>query len=408
LLEVAVNPINVFKLSAKAAPVRAMVLSDLPKPVNCMVLPRGNKPGPGEPAAPVVPRRFIEALSPGGATPFREGSGRMELAQAIVSPQNPLTARVMVNRVWMYHFGEGLVRTPDDLGNNAGEPSHPELLDFLASWFMEEIPASKPGGVAKKAWSIKSLHKAMMLSNAYQQSSWSASRSEYEKLDPANTLLWRANVRRLDFEAFRDSLLVMAGEQYMDRTMYGPPVNLVSEPFSLRRTVYGYIDRGNVPELLNHFDMANPQEPNTRRNSTTVPQQALFLMNSPFTIGIVQKVTKRPDVVAAAARGYREAIRAIYHVVFQRSPTPVEYLKAEQFLKVESERQRGVLQSQRDSLQASALSAEEKLRKDLLNVNRSNYAAIVNRGELVQRVPLTAWETFVQALMFCNEATYLN
>jgi hypothetical protein len=97
LLEVAVNPINVFKLSAKAAPVRAMVLSDLPKPVNCMVLPRGNKPGPGEPAAPVVPRRFIEALSPGGATPFREGSGRMELAQAIVSPQNPLTARVMVD-----------------------------------------------------------------------------------------------------------------------------------------------------------------------------------------------------------------------------------------------------------------------------------------------------------------------
>jgi hypothetical protein len=139
-----------------------------------------------------------------------------------------------------------------------------------------------------------------------------------------------------------------------------------------------------------------------------VPQQALFLMNSPFVIGIVQKVTKRPDVVAAASKGHRAVIKAIYHVVFQRSPSPLEYAKAEQFLQVEAKRQSGVKESQREFLQAAAVSAEEKLKRDLLNVNRSQYAAIINQGELVQRVPLSVWETFVQALMFCNEATYLN
>jgi len=286
--------INELKLTAKGGPVRAMVVEDLPKPKDSPLFIRGNAPKAGEDSS-IVPRRFIEVLSPHGAAPFKEGSGRLELAQAIASRENPLTARVLVNRVWMYHFGEGLVRTPDDLGNQAGQPSHPELLDFLSSWFTEDLGAAKP------AWSVKALHKAIMMSRTYQQSSNTAFRGnsvDYQTMDPSNSLLWHANVRRLDFESFRDSLLSMAGT--LDRsTVGGPSVNITEEPYSFRRSVYGYIDRANISDLLMQFDMAAPDQPNTKRTSTIVPQQALFLMNSPFAAQVVQRVVTRPEVVQA-------------------------------------------------------------------------------------------------------------
>jgi hypothetical protein len=395
-----VNKINELKLTTRGGPVRAMVLEDLPKPIDSPIYPRGNKPK-GDDKITIVPRRFLEVLSAGEApAPFKDGSGRYEMAKAIADKGNPLTARVMVNRVWMYHFGEGLVRTPDDLGNQAGKPSHPELLDFLTSWFTDDYGHSKPG------WSVKGLHKAIMLSNVYQQSSRSPHMSRQKDQDASNSLLWRANVRRLDFEAFRDSLLSMGGT--MDRTLYGPAVNLVSEPYSYRRSVYGYVDRANVPDLLLQFDMAAPLEPNTKRTSTIVPQQALFLMNSPFTVGIAQKVVKRPEVIEAVVnqKNSRAGIMAVFQIVLQRTPSKAEFDMAMNFLQEEAKMQAGVAAATSEGVAKAMKQAEAQLKRDQNGDGKNK--AVVNDGELVQRATLSPWETLVQALMFCNEAAYLN
>ncbi len=398
-----VNEMNEFKLTAKGGPVRAMVVEDLAKPVDSQIYPRGNKPKGGEQAA-VVPRRFIEVLAQGGsATPFKEGSGRYELAQAIASERNPLTARVMVNRIWMYHFGEGLVRTPDDLGNQAGKATHPELLDFLTAWFMDDTGPSKPG------WSVKALHKAIMLSTTYQQDSRTPHLARQQSMDAANSLLWRSNVRRLDFESFRDSMLTMAGT--MDKTMFGPPVNLVSEPYSFRRSVYGYIDRSQVPDLLMQFDMASALEPNTKRTNSIVPQQALFLMNSPFTVAVAQKVIQRAEVLQAFTGGEptlrdRNTIRAIFQIVLQRTPTRDEYEMTLNFLRKEGRMQEGVKAATAKLAEDANKRAQEVL--DRAKNDRSNRKAVMNEGELVQRKAMSPWESLVQALMFSNEAAYLN
>ena len=396
--------INEFKLTARGGPVRAMVVEDLPKPKDSPLFIRGNAPKQGEDTR-IIPRRFIDVLSPNHeATPFKEGSGRFELAQAIASKSNPLTARVVVNRVWMYHFGEGLVRTPDDLGNQAGTPSHPELLDYLSTWFMEDY------GPTKRGWSLKSLHKAIMLSKTYQQSSNTSFRTadiDYVKMDPSNSLLWHYNVRRLDFESFRDSLLSMAGT--LDRgTIGGPSVNITQEPFSMRRAVYGYVDRSNVSDLLMQFDMANPDQPNTKRTSTIVPQQALFLLNSPFIAEIVQNVVKRPEVVEAVARNRdtNAGIVAIFRIVLQRTPTQVEKEMAMKFLINENKFQAAVKSETAQTTAAAAKLAEAALKR--AQNNNGAKKAILNEGELVQRVTFSPWEALVQAIIFSNEAAYVN
>jgi hypothetical protein len=395
-----VNGINMFKLTNQGGPMRAMSVEELPKPVDSPIYPRGNRPASNDPAAiKLVPRRYIEALSPGGAKPFQHGSGRLELAEAIASKNNPLTARVAVNRVWMHLLGEGLVRTPDDLGSRAGRPSHPELLDYLAWWFMQEQPG-------KSAWSTKALLKLIVLSSVYQQSSLSENLQECQKVDPANALLWRANIRRLDFEAFRDSMLSMAG--VLDPAVFGPPVNLVSEPYSRRRSVYGFIDRANLPDLLTQFDFANPNEPNSRRNSTIVPQQSLFLMNSPFTIVVIRYIRQRPEVQAALTRGEDDGIHAIYRVVLQRTPTDLELAKARAFLRVEREAQAEIVRAQRE-LRGKAQQRAEAVLADAQNKSAVDArAAVVNRGQVVERSPLDPWESLVQVLLSCNEAIYLK
>ena len=189
--------------------------------------PRGEAENQGE----LAPRRFLEILSGPNRPVFRNGSGRLELAYSIISPSNPLTARVMVNRIWLHHFGEGFVTTPDDFGNQSAPPSHPELLDYLAARFMED------------GWSVKKMHKLIMLSSVYRQSSENNPR--YAQIDPNNRLLWRANIRRLEFEAVRDSLLALGGN--LDATMGGQSVNLGAPPYSKRRTIYGIVDRHNLP-----------------------------------------------------------------------------------------------------------------------------------------------------------------
>ncbi len=398
--------INELKLTFRGGPVRAMTLEDLPKPKDSPLFPRGNAPKKDDPVK-VIPRRFIEVLSENrDPKPFSNNdSGRFELAQAIANKANPLTARVMVNRVWMYHFGEGFIRTPDDLGNQAGQPSHPELLDFLSSWFMDDYGPQKP------AWSVKALHKAIMLSKTYQQSSNTVFKGTasngYDKVDPSNSLLWRANVRRLDFESFRDSLLSMAG--ILDRsTMGGPSFNVTDEPIVPRRSVYAYVDRAAMPDLLMQFDMANPDQPNTKRTSTVVPQQALFLMNSAFAGLVVQNIVKRPEVVQAVGleRNTDKGITAVFRIVLQRSPTPSERAMALNFLVNENAKQKEAKADSAALTKEAAARAAQKLKSAQNNNNARK--AIVNEGELTQRVAFSPWETLVQALLFANEAAYMN
>ncbi|HEY1377282.1 MAG TPA: DUF1549 and DUF1553 domain-containing protein, partial [Gemmataceae bacterium] len=184
-----VKKVEAFQANSPAAPARAMALADAPQPVQPHVFLRGNPANVG----PAVPRQFLEVLAGPNRKPFTDGSGRLELAKAIADPANPLTARVFVNRVWAQHFGKGLVGTPSDFGLRSDPPTHPELLDHLATFFMDN------------GWSLKKLHRHILLSAAYRQRS--DDRPECHKVDPENAHLWQANRQRLDFEATRDALL---------------------------------------------------------------------------------------------------------------------------------------------------------------------------------------------------------
>ena len=281
------------------------------KPRDSYVFLRGNAGSRG----PTVPRQFLEIFSNGERKPFRNGSGRLELAKHIASDENPLTPRVIVNRVWLHHFGEGIVPTPSDFGLRSEPPSHPELLNYLAARFMEE------------GWSLKKLHRLILLSNVYQQKS--DDNAVFAEIDPGNRFLWRANRRRLDFEAMRDTVLASSGE--IDRKIGGQSVELMTDPSSMRRTVYGWIDRQDVPGVLLNFDFANPDLSNPQRHTTTVPQQALFLMNSPFVIEQARSLVQRADV--SAAKTDEQKIKQLYGILFQREPDRDEIYAGITFLK---------------------------------------------------------------------------
>jgi hypothetical protein len=280
-----------------AAP-RAMAVEDLPQPVPTHVFVRGNPNNPG----PLAPPHFLSCVGGSDDKVFRNGSGRLELARAIIDPENPLTARVIVNRVWMHHFGAGLVRTPSDFGFRGDAPTHPELLDFLAVKFVES------------GWSLKKLHRAIMTSAAYRQAS--ADSEAGRKIDPENQLLWRMNRRRLDIESLRDSMLAAAGR--LDLKAGGVPFPLTAEPSVPRRSVYGFIERGRVPALLSAFDFASPDQHAPMRFVTTVPQQALFFLNSPFVAGQARHLIARPEMSGAASPS--ERIRHLYRFVLGRDP----------------------------------------------------------------------------------------
>jgi hypothetical protein len=291
--------IDQWIIDSKVAPRHAAVLEDRPIQHNPRVFRRGNPANKGE----EVPRRFLTFL--GGQT-FAEGSGRLELARAVASPENPLTARVWVNRVWMNHFGQGLVRTPSDFGLRSEPPTHPELLDWLARRFVAD------------GWSTKNLHRRIVLSQAYRQSS--QDNPAFRLSDPENRLLWRAGRRRLDFEAMRDSFLAVSGR--LDLAVGGKPVPLHRPPFSPRRSLYGFIDRLNVPSVLRVFDFASVDAHSPQRHQTTVPQQALFLMNNPFLVEQARALAARPEVARAADAEAR--VRALYRVLFARAAAEEE------------------------------------------------------------------------------------
>ncbi|MEX0977472.1 MAG: DUF1553 domain-containing protein, partial [Pirellulales bacterium] len=241
-----VKAMEEWRASGPAAPPRAMALEDLPTPIEPRVFVRGNPINLGQ----SVPRQFLRVLCDGPPVPFQQGSGRLELARAIADRRNPLTARVIVNRVWLEHFGSALVRTPSDFGLRSQPPTHPALLDHLATSFIEH------------GWSLKWLHRQIVLSAAYAQTS--AERPECAKIDPENTWLWRTNRRRLDFETTRDALLAVAGR--LDPSLGGPPIKEIFAPAATRRTIYGYIDRLNLPGIFRTFDFPNPDATSPERS----------------------------------------------------------------------------------------------------------------------------------------------
>ena len=323
------------------APPHAMALADGPI-VEPRVFKRGNAGMPGE----SVPRRFIAVLSGGKPEPFKKGSGRLELAEAIASKENPLTARVMVNRVWHHHFGKGLVRTPGDFGVRGDAPTHPELLDWLASRFVGD------------GWSVKKLHRRIMLSAAYQQGSEDDAKSALA--DPENRLVWRMNRRRLDFEATRDSLLCVAGR--LDPAPGGRAVEITAQPFPRRRTVYSFIDRQNLPGVFRTFDFASPDTTSPQRYVTTVPQQALFMMNSPFVIEQVRALVAQPPFQKSPACA--DQVQELYARIFARRAESAEVEAGLQFL--------------------------------------------AKAGEPSGPAPLSAWEKYAQVLLETNEFAFVD
>ncbi|MSR32033.1 MAG: DUF1553 domain-containing protein [Gemmataceae bacterium] len=290
-----------LETASMKGPARAMVLNDLPAPYEPRVFLRGNPSHLGMP----VSRRLPVIANP-KANPLGKGSGRLELARQIASPDNPLTARTIVNRVWLHHFGRGITATPDDLGTRGDPPSHPELLDYLASEFMAH------------GWSLKLLHRRIMTSIAYQQQS--IMRKEGLEKDPENKLLWRMNSRRLEFEALHDSLLAVSGS--LDARLGGPASGL----FSNRRTIYAMVNRLEFPNLLTTFDVPHPAAPAGLRNTTTVPPQALFLLNDPWVKKMAQQLASHARVKAAPKT--EEQVEALFSLVLQRKPGAEELKKA--------------------------------------------------------------------------------
>jgi len=302
------NRIKQLKSKHPGSPPKGMALFDKPAPVEPVVFIRGNQGNRG----PQVPRQFLEVISGANRTPFKQGSGRLEAAQAITSPKNPLTARVWVNRVWAHVFGNPLVKTPSDFGVRSDPPSHPELLDFLASNFMEDH------------WSTKNLIRHMLLSSTFKQTS--SPREELQDNDPENSLLIRMNRRRLDFESMHDSMLAMAGT--LEPTVGGRSVEMFTQPFSNKRALYAFIDRQNLPGVLRTFDFALPDTHSPQRFITSVPQQALYLLNSPF----VQEQSSKFTLRFTNTDSNPEKVEAMYRVALQRTPSKEELASALDFL----------------------------------------------------------------------------
>jgi hypothetical protein len=295
-----------------------------------------------------------------------------------------------------------------------GAPTHPELLDYLADRFMQ-------GG-----WSIKAMHRLIMTSATYQQGS--ADNARHARLDPFNKLLWRANLRRLEFEPLRDSLLAFGGR--LDTNMYGKPVPLATatgrnrmvavalEPshrtidigYTTRRTVYGYVDRSDLPEVFNHFDFATPDLPTGRRHQTTVPQQALYLMNSPLVVEQARNLVERPDV--KGCRTDEERIRRVYEILYQRLPRPDEIQLGLDFLADASTPEDRPVPARTvaaapggkgDKVISFRADATIKAKREAALA-----AAAARQAGARDARPLNAWAEYAHALMLANEASFVN
>ncbi len=304
------NTIHDLHLNSPGSPPRGMVLRESKYPPTFHVLQRGNPLSRGE----TVTAHFLTALSDDTARPFDDGKRRLGLALAVVSPENPLTARVAVNWIWRNHFGLGLVRTPDDLGTRGTPPTHPELLDHLASEFVAD------------GWSIKQMHRRIMLSDVYQQSA--IENGLARQADPNNELLWRMPRKRLELEAMRDAMLAVSGE--LDTTVIGGrPFDFESAPIVPRRSVYGFINRDIISNIASTFDGADPTSCTVERPTTIVPQQTLYALNSGF---IQDRAASVAALATNAAADDAGRVRWLYDRLFSRPPDQDEVRSAVEFV----------------------------------------------------------------------------
>lgn len=300
---------------------RTIVLNDANRLVTPRIFKRGNPATKGA----KTPRQFLEVLSNQERRPFEHGSGRLEMAQRIVQTDNPLTARVWVNRVWQKHFGKGLVDSPSDFGLRTASPSHPELLDWLALNFIQN------------GWSNRWLHRTIMLSATYRQSSAGPVSIDALELaknsDPDNRLLWKTNPRRLSFEELRDTMLVASGE--LNSTLGGKASDVFSPGAGggFRRSIYGLIDRQFLPTVFNVFDFANPDLHSPQRAETTVPQQALFELNNPFVADRARRIAQRSlGVTASESIPLDTRIKTLFQLLLQRDPSPEQLETSRAFI----------------------------------------------------------------------------
>ena len=353
-----------------------MGLKDNPEPENIKINVRGNAHMLGD----EVHRGFPAVLAGtnGEPLPFTSGSGRLELAEAIIS--HPLAARVMANRIWLYHFGRGIVNTPGNFGTMGERPSHPELLEYLAARFVESN------------WSMKAMHREIMLSATYQLA--------YERtpqameIDPDNRLLSRANFRRLEVEALRDSLLFVTG--MLDERLGGPPQAL-GRAENKKRTLYGRASR-SPDDFLTLFDYPDPNITNDQREVTNVPTQGLFFLNSPLLMRQAEALVNRLRLEGESEADTIARIRSAYRSLFQREPTAAETGRGLAFLK----------KARAEFTMSEPPKVEPGSQQ---SPDRSQGASDEDEGG--DEAPstgakLTPWQAYAQALLSSGEFLYLN
>jgi hypothetical protein len=315
------------RLRSRAAGARAY--ANVPQPAGVTrVLARGDLALPGAVVGPAGVAAVTGPTADFGLKPDApDAARRKKLAEWVTAPNNPLFARVIVNRVWHYHFGTGIVETPNDFGFNGGRPSHPELLDWLAAYLVN--PDRKAGG----AWRLKALHKLIVTSATYRQSS--AARQDARATDADNRLLWRYKPHRLEGEAVRDAMLAASGllnpevggkgfSDYKLRdfngTAYFEPFDPAGAEFH-RRSIYRFTPRGANQGLLDTFDCPDPAAAAPRRAITTTPLQALALWNNGFALRAADAFAMR---VAKEADGTENRVRRAWRLAYQRDPTAEE------------------------------------------------------------------------------------
>ena len=377
-------------------------VADVEKPVDIKVSKRGSPYNLGD----VEPRHFLSVLSDETPVPFTKGSGRLELAEAII--RQPISTRVIVNRIWKGHFGTGLVDTPSNFGVAGERPSNPELLDYLAQRFVDQ----------KR--SIKQLHRDIMLSAVYQLSTDYVA-ANFEK-DAGNRLYWRADRHRMTAEQIRDSLLLVSGA--LDSKMGGPSTPLT--PAFARRTVYGKVSRYKLDDYLQLFDFPSPNLSAERRFTTTVPLQRLFFMNSDFMQQqgelIARRVAAEPDNTAR--------IQKAYHLIFGRAASDVEVkaglaflttepLKAYEEAKKEAEKEKD--KSERDKSKDKDSKAAKDTKKDAgadeegdgpEKAGEGMMAGVIpgaaKKEEAKKALPTTPLGRYVKVLLSSNEFLFVD
>jgi hypothetical protein len=286
------------------------MISDIDKPRDERVHIRGNADNLGAEA----PRRFLKILCEDEPEAYTEGSGRLGLARSIASAENPLTARVMANRIWLGHFGRGIVGTPSNFGVMGERPTHPELLDYLAARFVES------------GWSVKALHREILLTDVYRRSARQIAANH--EIDAENKLLWRADRRRLDVESLRDSLLYVSGR--LVENPGGPPRGWADEKEPVR-TVYRFVSRRSLDPRLGLFDFPNPNQTSERRLDTNTPLQGLFFFNSELVMELSEALVERISTDAGADP--RDRILRAYKLLYGRAASEQETSLALKFLR---------------------------------------------------------------------------